>query len=243
MFLLLSLTSLASAVDHDLVSDDAAIYAHLEAVESRLRAVEVSHLAPAQQARRGELLDVLHDYRTVGVFPHNHSFEPHDRPVTFPGLFPDAGTDRTPVFVDEHGTHCAVGYLLAVDGRDALVDRIVDGGNLRYVHEIDDPELLAWAHEAGFTVDELAQIQPSYPGDPVDRDNDGWTVDGGDCDDNDRDVNPDEDEVCDDGVDNNCDGDIDESVCTTRGCSSAASPASWAVLLLGLPLVLGRRRR
>lgn len=40
----------------------------------------------------------------------------------------------------------------------------------------------------------------------VDDDGDGFTVLEGDCDDADREVNPDADEVCNDGVDNDCDG-------------------------------------
>ncbi len=42
-----------------------------------------------------------------------------------------------------------------------------------------------------------------------DLDSDGVTTCDGDCDDNDDAVNPDEDEICDDGIDNDCDGDID----------------------------------
>ncbi|MBC3759099.1 VCBS repeat-containing protein, partial [Hyunsoonleella sp. SJ7] len=45
---------------------------------------------------------------------------------------------------------------------------------------------------------------------PPDMDGDGYTVCDGDCDDNDAAINPGAAEVC-DGVDNNCDGSIDES--------------------------------
>ena len=44
---------------------------------------------------------------------------------------------------------------------------------------------------------------------PTDLDHDGFTVDDGDCDDDDPAVNPDADEVC-DGIDNNCNDIIDE---------------------------------
>ena len=42
-----------------------------------------------------------------------------------------------------------------------------------------------------------------------DVDDDGWTDDE-DCDDSDPDVNPEADEICDDGIDNDCDGLIDD---------------------------------
>jgi len=55
-----------------------------------------------------------------------------------------------------------------------------------------------------------------------DLDQDGYTVKGGDCNDKDPSVNPGVKELCKDGVDNNCDGQIDEDcgvVCIVSGCS------------------------
>lgn len=56
-----------------------------------------------------------------------------------------------------------------------------------------------------------------------DNDDDGWTADTGDCDDEDASINPGAEEVCGDGVDNNCDGFADEdcgggATCPMDGC-------------------------
>jgi len=60
-------------------------------------------------------------------------------------------------------------------------------------------------------------------GAPVDADNDGFFADS-DCDDNDADVNPDAAELC-DGVDNNCDGVVDEDEAEDAGTWYADSDA------------------
>jgi lysophospholipase L1-like esterase len=57
---------------------------------------------------------------------------------------------------------------------------------------------------------------------PTDNDADGYFTDDGDCNDNDATVYPGAEEICSDGIDNDCDGDIDE------GCSSMYYPISMA---------------
>lgn len=126
--------------------EQARIRAHLERVEAVLRDADLSQLSGAQRAARAKQLEVLRAYRQAGVFPHNH-VEPR----------------RTPVFVDEHGTHCAVGHLLAMAGETELVERIAATRNTATVAELaDEPGLLAWLERNGLTAEEAAQIQPWY---------------------------------------------------------------------------------
>lgn len=51
-------------------------------------------------------------------------------------------------------------------------------------------------------------VIPEITPEIVDNDGDGWTVEGGDCNDGDKAINPGAIEVC-DGIDNNCDGNTD----------------------------------
>src|SRR5262245_38090994 len=83
------------------------IAAQLERVECELRRVDASGLDPALRAARERNLHILHGYRLRGVFPHNHDL---------PG--------RVPVFVDAHGTACAVAYLIIQSGHRELAERI-----------------------------------------------------------------------------------------------------------------------
>jgi hypothetical protein len=47
-------------------------------------------------------------------------------------------------------------------GHAALAERIHQEMNLAYIHSIALPEVAVWAKDHGFTIDELAWIQPTY---------------------------------------------------------------------------------
>lgn len=127
--------------------EQARVRKHLLGAERAMLARDVSRLSPSQRRARAHHLAVLREYRRAGVFPHNHEL---------PGA-------RVPVFVDRHGTHCAVGYLLARAGREDIVRRVSAARNLARVPELaDDPVLVAWLDRAGISLAEAARIQPTY---------------------------------------------------------------------------------
>lgn len=89
----------------------------------------------------------------------------------------------------------------------------------------------------------------------LDQDSDGFTPRQGDCDDAQPAASPSAEEVCEDRIDNDCDGLYDEEcdlrvrMATLRGgggCTGGSAPASNAALglpLLGLALLRRRIRR
>lgn len=118
---------------------------HLNLVCDHLRAAAPQGLSVEKQHARAELLDRLGEYAGRGRFPRNEVL-PH----------------RNPVFIDPHGTACAVGELMIESGDRALAERVSHDLNLAYVHDMHRTDVLEWAVEHGFTEDELAWIQPSY---------------------------------------------------------------------------------
>jgi len=126
-------------------TEAARIAEHLHYVADRLAARTPVSVDEGPYQRRRALLDTLHVYADRGLFPQN---------ITVPG--------RTPVFIDERGAACAVGQLMIGSGHETLAERIRTEMNLAYVHDIDLPEVAVWARDHGFTIDELAWIQPTY---------------------------------------------------------------------------------
>lgn len=120
------------------------VQAHFAAVEVVLLHADVSALSPAQVEARYRNIQVLHDYAARGIFPANHC------------------SYSTPVFIDEFNTHCAVGHLMQQSGFDAMAMRIASRNNLVHSIDINDPEVYVWQEASGFTMEELALIQPSY---------------------------------------------------------------------------------
>jgi hypothetical protein len=129
----------------NIASDRDYVQAHLGAVLGILRTNPTAGLNAAQLNSRIRLIALLDGYRIAGQFPLNYYRR-----------------NRIPVFIDEHNTHCAVGYLLMKTGHDDIAQRIAATDNYIWVKDIKDPEVLAWQQTSGLTLDELKLIQGAY---------------------------------------------------------------------------------
>lgn len=131
-------------------SEAVRMHTHLAYVRAWLTARPAT--SPAREGRRAELLGYLDDYIAKGVTPRN----------TYVAR-------RSPVFIDRDGNICAVGYLIERSVGRALPETIARLHRTAYLEEIAAamPEVGAWVESSGFTLDELASIQPGYMGPEV----------------------------------------------------------------------------
>lgn len=101
----------------------------------------------ARLARAREVhLDRLHAYAMAGRFPRNE---------THPGV-------RVPVFIDRHGSACAVAHLMRESGRGPEVESIARSANHVRVMEVRAGPLVDWITDSGLLQEECAIVQPSY---------------------------------------------------------------------------------
>jgi hypothetical protein len=94
------------------------------------------------------MLDRLHSYTEDGKFPNNDKF---------PG-------ESVPFFRGSNGNLCAVGYLMDADPEyKPFIENIVKSNNNVELMDVqNDPTVNAWAKKYGFSILELAMIQPHY---------------------------------------------------------------------------------
>lgn len=118
---------------------------HLKLVVDVLQNKDVTNLNTLQQTNRVQLLNELEIYGRKGIFPLNTNHE-----------------ERTPYFIDELGTACAVGQMIIKSGKEHLAKSISKDFNYLYIEDMPQEPIKKWAKEHGFTVDELKWIQPGY---------------------------------------------------------------------------------
>jgi hypothetical protein len=126
------------------------MHEHFVAVRARLAAKPATK--PELEAKRQQILAYLDAYIAKGTTPDN---------THLPW--------STPVFIDDSGTICAVGYLIEQSAGRPLADKIAETHRYNFIEDIAKamPEVQQWVAESGFTLDELGQIQPGYPGPEV----------------------------------------------------------------------------
>ncbi len=122
------------------------IATHLMLVEQTLRQRPVENLTAEQKQNRLKLLDELNGYWHSRAFPRN-DYLPY----------------KNPVFIDRNGNYCAVGFLMKQSGHSSLAHAIDRDNKFVYVKDIKTKGVKEWADENGFSIDELAWIQPGYP--------------------------------------------------------------------------------
>ena len=127
-------------------SDTDRIHFHLKTVIDYLSKNTPDNLSVEVQQKRLALLQSLEHYADRKVFPKNiHHAE------------------RRPYFIDHQGTHCAVGHLMAASGHSQLAQKIKSEHNFDYIKDIKTRGVAEWATASGFTIEDLAWIQPGYP--------------------------------------------------------------------------------
>ncbi|MCA8974843.1 MAG: hypothetical protein KDC98_08975, partial [Planctomycetes bacterium] len=139
--LLLAAAVAQGGVDGSVHRED--LLTHYANVERELRAAPAP-ADPTLAARRAEVLDLLHEYRTLGRF----------------GIDSDDLPRRRALFVDDGERRCAVAFLLDHTGRADLTDTVRERCNGVWVAELAEvPELASWLAERGLTLAEAARIQ------------------------------------------------------------------------------------
>ncbi|CAN5724153.1 hypothetical protein BH11MYX3_BH11MYX3_16650 [soil metagenome] len=110
---------------------------------------------PELRAKRAAILAAFDVYIAKGTTPKNSNLP-----------------WRTPVFIDEEGTICAVGYLIESSAGRALPEAIAKRHRYDFIEAIaaDRPEVATWVAESGFTLEEIGSIPPAYSEAEVD----GW---------------------------------------------------------------------
>ncbi len=126
-------------------TDKEYVQAHLATVLPILENATLNGLTEKQIQSRKQMIQWLSEYREQGNFPQNYYCK-----------------ERVPVFIDENGTHCAVGYLMQQSGQEKMAQRISKNYHYNWLKDIKDENLGAWQIASGLSLEELKLIQGAY---------------------------------------------------------------------------------
>jgi hypothetical protein len=133
-----------SAQQRASLSEVEKVQAHLSYVHDLLVRASANYPESVREKRLATL-ELLADYIETGQFPMN---------VKYKG--------RRPCFIDANGTYCAVGHLVKETAGEALATLINTHHQYDYISDMDLDVLTAWIAKSGFTLEEIAMIQPTY---------------------------------------------------------------------------------
>ena len=133
-------------------SDDERIQAHLFGVYEYLSANKPNGFSEEALAQRTVLLEELKKYTDAKSFPRNTGHQ-----------------SRTPYFIDQFNTACAVGNLIIQAGDEELALSVKENFNFNYIADMPQEPIELWASNNGFEVWELEWIQPGYAYYPTTR--------------------------------------------------------------------------
>ena len=127
--------------------EHARIHEHFIYVEKMLASRPATK--PELAAKRAALLAYFDDYIRRDITPENRNLP-----------------WRAPVFIDDKGTICAVGYLIEKSAGRPLAEKVAASHKFDYIDDIAAkmPDVKAWADASGLSLEELASIQPGYIG-------------------------------------------------------------------------------
>jgi hypothetical protein len=111
-----------------------------------------SALASARKAN----VERIAEYRRRGRFPLYDGRTPDGVARLGHRLF------RRPVFIDKHGTSCAVAFLMQAAGRAEQAEDIAKANVHVKVEDVEDGPLFEWVLRSGLTQEEVALVQPEY---------------------------------------------------------------------------------
>eukprot|EP00026_Physarum_polycephalum_P011788 Phypoly_transcript_12032.p1 GENE.Phypoly_transcript_12032~~Phypoly_transcript_12032.p1 ORF type:complete len:356 (+),score=49.38 Phypoly_transcript_12032:59-1126(+) len=127
--------------------EDFRIKTHLLFIHQLLQNKDCAFLSCEQNLKRKEGLRNLEQYARDRVFPRNYDH-----------------WKRIPSFVDTEGRLCAVAHIMHRAGDGDLVKEIDNLFHNNYLYDMKNHKALnKWVGNSGFTLSELAMIQPGYP--------------------------------------------------------------------------------
>src|SRR5579862_4231712 len=138
--------------DPTLADEKLRMRTHFEAVRDLLATRPATR--PDLEAKRKHILELFDAYIAKGTTPKNEHLP-----------------WRTPVFIDDEGTICAVGFLIEQTAGRPVADKIATTHRYSYLEEIAAamPEVRDWVAASGLTLEELSLIQPGYEGPEIDH--------------------------------------------------------------------------